>query len=62
VTSTHIPFTTPNFLRDVPDCSVQQFINKKASIFRQKESGATPVSSFLFSGLLAVTFDQNPPE
>ena len=52
----------PDFLRDVPDCSVQHSIKKKASTFRQeKECGAhLPLSFLLFFGLLPVAFDQDP--
>ena len=57
-----IPCTTPDFLRDVPHCSVEPFPNKMASIFGQKrERGASPTLFFLlFPGLLPVAFDQDP--
>ena len=61
VTRTHIPCTSPDFLRDVPDCSVQHFTNKKASIFRQKESWATPALFASVFRLPPVAIDQNPP-
>jgi hypothetical protein len=52
VTRTHISCTTPDFLHDVPHCSVQHFINKKASIFKQMKSGACAplfISRIVFS-------------
>ncbi len=57
-----IPCTTLDFPGDVPNCSVEYFLDKKASIFRQKiERGVVAPLSFctIELWLLPVTLDEH---